>query len=52
MPEQQTATPAGGQQGTQDSATIRRLREEVRRVNEINKKNRESKGSKTSGGRS
>jgi hypothetical protein len=52
MAEQQTATPVGGQQGTQDSPTIRKLREEVRRVNEVNKKNRLSKGSTRTGGRS
>jgi hypothetical protein len=53
MPEQHT-TPAGGQQGqtggSQDSATLKKLREEVKRVNEINKRNRLSKGGRTGGG--
>jgi hypothetical protein len=50
---QTTAAPAGGQQsqGGQDSATLKKLREQVKRVNEINKKNRESKGGKTRWGR-
>lgn len=54
MSEQSTTPPApsaasqqGQAGGSQESATLKRLREEVKRVNEINRRNPLSKGGKT-----
>lgn len=46
MSDQSVPQPQPGQPSSEDSATLKRLREEVRRANEINRKNRLSKGGK------